>query len=54
MDYEKVIKQLEEKIEYAEVKRKEHEENKLIRQSEWYDGYQQAFLEVVKILKDNQ
>ena len=51
MDNETLIKQLEERIKYAENKSKEHEENKLIRQSEWYDGYAQAYTEVIKLLK---
>lgn len=43
MDNEKFIEHLEEKIRYAEAKRKEHEGQKLVRQAEWYDGYEQAF-----------
>lgn len=48
---ESLMKYLEEKIKYAEEKSKEHEENGLIRLSEWYKGYEQAFIEVLEFVK---
>ena len=48
-----LVKYLEEKMKYAEVKSKENEEVGLIRQSEWYDGYAQAFMEVLEFVKKN-
>lgn len=48
---ENLLEYLEEKINYAETKSKENEENGLIRQSEWYDGYGQAFSEILDFIK---
>ncbi len=47
------MKYLEEKTKYAEAKSKENEENGMIRQSEWYGGYEQAFIEVLEFVKKN-
>ncbi|MBG9692524.1 hypothetical protein [Lysinibacillus sphaericus] len=53
MANESLIEHLKKKINYAATKSKEHEENNLIRQSEWYDGYEQAYLEVLNLLEKN-
>lgn len=51
MDNDKLIKHLEEKKKYAEEKYKQYEEKQMIRQAEWYAGYEQAFIEVINYLK---
>lgn len=47
---ENLIKHLEIKVELAEIKREQHDESQ-DKLSNWYDGYIQAYTEIIKHLR---